>query len=161
MMKHLVLFGLLCIPSMVKAVVDKPKHVFVISHHCDEPLGSKLLTVFREEIRASHGYQLATAMTDDGGYDVVITLSVVCTENSLPTSEKVVSIAVIVGTGTCTADRCTILPDVTTLLSLLCSGNKGADCGKDLYSFLDDYMSGEGGRSFQQLSDARRKVLGN
>src|SRR5580698_4283999 len=103
MMKRLVLLALVCIPSIVKAVVDKPKHVFVISHHCTEPLGSKFLTAFREEIRASHGYQLATSLTDDGGYDVVLTVSVVCNENSLPTSEKVISVAVIIGTGTCTA----------------------------------------------------------
>jgi hypothetical protein len=158
--QRILVLCILCIPSCVLAV-DKPRHIFVISHYCGETLGSRVLAALRDEVRASHGYQLATSLTDDGGYDVVITLSVVCNENTLPTSEKVVSIAAILGTGTCTAGNCSIVPDATTLLSVLCSGNKGAECGKDIYSYLDGYFSGEGGRGFEALSDARKKAMSN
>jgi hypothetical protein len=146
--------------SATANAVEKPKFVFIKSH-CAGPLGEEILASFRQEVRASAGYQLATALTDDGGYDVVITAYVTCVESTLPSSERVVSVASIFGTGTCTAGSCSTSSNEPTLQAMLCSGKSGAGCGKDLYVSLDDYMSKEGGYIFRELSDSRKKALGN
>ena len=115
--------------------------------------------VLRQEIRASAGYQLATSLTDDGGYDVVVTAYISCVE-SMIVGERVASVASIFGTGTCTGDSCSVSSNEPTLQALLCSGRKGVQCGSDIYVSLDQYMSNEGGYIFRELSGSRKRVLG-
>ena len=160
-MRHFLLIaGLVSITLVASAVESKPKHVF-IKDSCGGPLGSEVVASLRQEIRASAGYQLASSLNDDGGYKVVITINVTCVESTLPTSERVVSIASIFGTGNCTFDSCSMASNESTLGASLCSGRSGAGCGKDLYVSLGDYMSREGGYIFLHLSEDRKKVLGN
>lgn len=160
MRRCFVVLGLL-LASLAANAVDKPKYVFV-KDSCTGLLGAEVLTFFRQEIRASAGYQLATSLTDDGGYDVVVTVYITCVESTLPTtSERVVSMASIFGTGTCTGGSCAVSSNEPTVGAALCSGKSGARCGRDLYVSLDGYMSKEGGRIFRQLSESRKRVLGN
>jgi hypothetical protein len=150
----------LLLASLTANAVEKPKSVFIKSY-CTGPLGTEILASFRQEIRASAGYQLATSLTDDGGYDVVVTAYITCVESTLPTSERVVSVASIFGTGTCTGGSCSVSSNEPTLQAMLCSGKRGTGCGRDLYVSLDDYMSKDGGYIFRQLSDSRKRALGN
>lgn len=152
------MFGLL-LASLAANAVDKPKHVF-IKGDCAGPLGAEIVTSLRQEIRASAGYQLATSLTDDGGYDVIITIYIECAESTLPTSKPIVSVASIFGTGTCTVGSCSISSNEHSLEAALCSGNNGVKCGKDLYVSLDEYMSKDGGEIFRLLSEGRKKALG-
>lgn len=140
------------------AVEPNPKHVFIRSD-CSGPLGSEIVASLREQIRESAGYQLATSLTDDGGYYVVLTIYLECLESALPSSERIVSIASIFGTGTCTFDSCHVTSNESTLEASLCSGKSGAACGKDLYVSLDEYMSKNGGYVFHTLSEGRKKAL--
>ncbi len=157
-MRTYFLVPVLLLASLTADAVEKPKSVFVKSN-CTGPLGSEILTSFRQEIRASAGYQLATSLTDDGGYDVVITAYISCVE-SMIVGERVASVASIFGTGTCTGDSCSISSNEPTLQALLCSGRKGVQCGRDIYVSLDQYMSNEGGYIFRELSESRKRVLG-
>ena len=75
---HLTIFALILVSLAANAVESKPKHVFVKSS-CKEPLGMEVLASFRQ-VGASAGYQLAKSLDDDGGYDVVITVDIVCGE---------------------------------------------------------------------------------
>jgi hypothetical protein len=151
---------ILIFSSIACGAVDKPKHIF-IRDFCTGPLGSEIMSSFRQEIRASAGYELAASLADHGGDEVVITVYVTCTESRLPTSERVVSVGSIFGTGTCSAaDSCHINSNESTLGALLCSGKSGTGCGKDLYVSMDDYMSKEGGEIFRYLSEGRKKALG-
>jgi len=160
MKTFLLILGLVSVSSIANAVESKPVHVFIRAS-CDGPLGSEVVASLRQEIRASAGYQLATSLDDDGGYKVVVTVNVTCVESTLPTSERVAAIASIFGTGTCTFGSCNMASNEFTLGASLCSGKTGAGCGRDLYVSLDTYMSGEGGANFRQLSEDRKKALGN
>ena len=148
--------------AAANAVESKPKHVFIKDSACDGQLSSSMMASLRQEIRASAGYQLAASLDDTGGKDVVITLYAVCLETTLPhsNSEHVVSLSTIFGTGTCTFGNCTVSSNESSLGAWLCSGNQGSSCGKDIYATLDQYMSKEGGRLFDNLSKERIKSLG-
>lgn len=149
---------LFLITLSAQAVEPAPKHVF-IRDTCDGPLGSEIVSSLRQQLRASGGYQVANALTDDGGYSVVITVYLSCVESVLPTGERVASVASIFGTGTCTAGSCTVTSNESTLGAELCSGRSGAGCGKDLYVSLDRYMNKSGGYIFNVLSDGRRRAF--
>lgn len=146
--------------ALAGAVENSPKHIFIKSD-CSGPLGSEIVTSLRDQIRASPGYQLAASLTDDGGYDVVLSVYIECTESTLPSSERIVSVASIFGTGTCTFGNCHISSNESTLRSAICSGKSGVSCGKDLYVSLDEYMDKDGGYIFRELSAGRKKALGN
>jgi hypothetical protein len=156
--KYLAIIGLLLISVTAHAVETKPKHVFIRSD-CDGTLGSEIVTSLRDAIRASPGYQLASSLTDDGGYDVVLTIYVECSESALPTGERIASVASIFGTATCTLGSCTVASNESTLEASLCSGTSGTRCGKDLYTTLDGYMSKSGEYLFDRLSESRQKAL--
>jgi len=158
--KFLLILAFVSTSLVANAVESKPMHVF-IKASCGGLLGSEILASLRQEIRASAGYQLATSLTDDGGYMVVITVNLTCVESTLPTSERVVSIASIFGAGTCTFGSCHMASNESTLGASLCSGKSGSGCGRDLYASLDEYMSREGGAMFRELSEDRKKALGN
>jgi hypothetical protein len=157
--RHLTIFALILVSLAANAVENKPKRVFVTSS-CKEPLGMEVLSSFRQEIRASAGYQLANSLNDDGGHDAVITVDVVCGE-AVIASVRMASVASLFGTGTCTFGTCSITPNQLTLQTQLCGENQGTRCGKALYVSLDEYMSKEGGSMFRELSEARKKALGN
>ena len=143
------------------AVEAKPKHVFIKDSACDGQVSASMMASLRQEIRASAGYQLATSLTDTGGHDVVITIYAVCVEGTLrPNSEHVVSVATIFGTGTCTFGSCNVTSNESSMGAWLCSGAQGSSCGKDIYTTLDQYMSKEGGRIFDDLSKERIKLMG-
>jgi hypothetical protein len=154
MKKYLVLFGLLATyPTLVHAVEPKPKHVF-IKADCQNTLGLEVVTSLRDAIRASAGYQLAENLTDDGGYGLVLTINVECTETTMPNGELVAAIASVVGHGSCSGPRnCNISPVAETLEASLCSGHQGAPCGRDLYNSMDSYMSRVGNYTFKFLSE--------
>lgn len=155
------LIAVLCLMGVSHAVEPKPKRVFLRTTGCDGILGSSIISSFRDAIRASAGYQLANSLDDSGGYEVVITVFSVCTETTNPVnSEHIASAATIFGTGTCTFGNCSVTSNEGTLQSNLCSGNKGAECGRLIYSSLDDYMGRTGGTIFDSLSSARVKALG-
>lgn len=156
---HLTIFALILVSLAANAVESKPKHVFVKSS-CKEPLGMEVLASFRQEVRASAGYQLAKSLDDDGGYDVVITVDIVCGEAEVSTV-RMASVASLFGTGTCTFGTCSITPNQLTLQAQFCGENQGPKCGKEIFVSLDVYMSGEGGDMFLKLSEARKKALGN
>jgi hypothetical protein len=154
MKKYLLLVGFLAMyPALAHAVEPKPKHIFVKTD-CQDTLGMEVATALREAIRASAGYQLAENLTDDGGYGLVITMNVECTESKMPNGELVVAIASVVGHGSCTGPRnCSISPFVETLEASLCSGSTGARCGRDLYNSMDLYMSNAGNYIFKTMSE--------
>jgi hypothetical protein len=156
---HLTIFALILVSLAANAVESKPKHVFVKSS-CKERLGMEVLASFRQEIRASAGYQLAKSLDDDGGYDVVITVDIVCGEAEV-SSVRMASVASLFGTGTCTFGTCSITPNQLTLQAQFCGESQGSKCGKEIFVSLDEYMSGEGGDIFRNLSEARKKALGN
>jgi len=156
---HWTLFAVILISLAANAVENKLKHVFVKSS-CKEPLGMEVVASFRQEVRASAGYQLANSLNDDGGHDAVITVDIVCGE-AVIASVRMASVASLFGTGTCTFGQCTITPNQFTLQTQLCGENQGARCGKAIFVSLDEYMSRDGGDMFHQLSEARRKALGN
>lgn len=160
MSKHVVVLGLFFVSLAASAVETKPKHVFVKAD-CAGPLGSEIAASLRHELRASSGYQLATSLDDDGGYDVVIAVYITCVETTLSPTERVVSVASIFGTGTCTLGSCNVTSHESSLAATLCSGNQGSGCGRELYVSLDGFMSEGGGRAFRQLSEARKKAVGN
>jgi hypothetical protein len=157
-MKKCLLLALLAASlSSAHAVDPKPKRVFVKAD-CSETLGSQIAASLREAIRASAGYQLADNLDDDGGYHVVLTIHLECTEAKSPTGEQIVSMASIFGTGTCTLGSCHITPAIDTLEASLCSGSKGQACGRDIYNTLDEYMSKSGGYVFRKLVELRQDV---
>lgn len=146
--------------TVAHGVDSPPKRVFLRARSCDEQLSSDIIASLRQEIRASAGYQLATSLSDSGGYEVVITVYATCVEAVLPTNrEHVASIAVIFGTGACTMGSCTVQSNESTLDAVLCSGRQAQVCGRNLYTSLDGYMSKGGGFIFDDLSRARIKVL--
>lgn len=152
-------FVLILASLTANAVENKPKHVFVKSS-CKEPLGMEAVASFRHEIRASAGYQLANSLNDEGGYDVVITVDIVCGEAVIG-SVRMASVASLFGTGTCTFGTCTTNPNQLTLQTQLCGESQGEQCGRAIFVSLDDYMSRDGGNMFRELSEARKKALGN
>ena len=162
MKKHVAISMLVSVLlAAANAVESKPKHVFIRDSACDGQVSSTMMAALRQEIRASAGYQLATSLSDTGGHDVVITVYVVCVEGTLPTnSEHVVSMATIFGTGTCTFGSCNVTSNESSMGAWLCSGHQGSSCGKDIYTTLDQYMSKDGGRIFDDLSKERIKSMG-
>lgn len=157
--RHLTMLALILAALAANGVEDRPKHVFVKSS-CKEPLGMEVLASFRQEIRASAGYQLATSLSDDGGHNVVITVDIVCGEEAVA-SVRMASVASLFGTGTCAFGTCSITPNQLTLEARLCGESQGAMCGKSIFVSLDEYMSRDGGHMFRELSEARKKALGN
>jgi len=146
--------------SAAHGVDTRPKHVFVKDTGCQGQLSSDVMASFRQEIRASAGYQIATSLSDSGGYEVVVTVYAMCIETVLPVNgEHVVSIATIFGTGTCTSGSCTVRSNESTLGAMLCSGREAQGCARDFYTSLDGYMSKGGGFIFDDLSRARIQVL--
>jgi hypothetical protein len=156
--KGLAVFVALLFTVAAHAVEAKPKHVFVKAD-CSGPLGSQIVTSLRDSIRASPGYQLATSLEDDGGLNAIITVFIECSESTLPTGERIVSIASIFGTGGCALGSCSITSNESTLQASLCSGKGGEGCGKDIYTVLDEYMTSEGGALFNWESEKRQKAL--
>jgi hypothetical protein len=137
-----------------------PKHVFLKNMGCDGQLSADIIASLRQEVRASAGYQLATSLDDSGGYEVVVTVYVVCIETLLAGSrEHVASLATIFGTATCTLGSCHVTSNEGSLGAMLCSGKQSQGCGRDLYTTLDQYMSGDGGFIFNSLSKARIKAM--
>jgi len=147
--------GFLLVSLTANAVEGRPKRVF-LKADCTGPLGQAVMASLKQEIRASSGYQLATSLNDDGGYGVVLTIYVECSESALPSSEAIVSIASIFGRGTCNGDTCSVHSDEDSLQASLCSGTSGVGCGKDLYTTLNEYMSTIGQDLFQRLSESRK-----
>jgi hypothetical protein len=139
------------------AVENKPKHVFVKSS-CKESVGIEVLASLRQEIRTSAGYQLANSLNDNGGNDVVITVDIVCAE-AVIASVRMVSVASLFGTGTCTFGTCSITPNQLTLQTQLCGESQAPKCGKAIFVSLDEYMSKDGGELFRELSEARKKAV--
>jgi hypothetical protein len=129
---HLTIFALVLVSLAANAVESKPRHVFVKSS-CKEPLGMEVLASFRQEIRASAGYQLAKSLDDDGGYDVVITVDIVCGEAEV-SSVRMASVASLFGTGTCTFGTCSITPNQLTLQAQFC-GKSGTQVWKRDFRF--------------------------
>jgi hypothetical protein len=156
--RHLTIFALILVSLVANAVENKPKHVFVKSS-CKEPLGMEVLASCRQGIRASAGYQLAKSLDDDGGYQVVVTVDIVCGEAEV-SSARMASVASLFGTGTCTFGTCSVTPNQLTLQAQFCGESQGPRCGKEIFVSLDEYMSGEGGDMFRELSEARKKSLG-
>jgi hypothetical protein len=150
--------ALLAFSMAAHAVETKTKHVF-IKADCAGPLGTEAIASLRDAIRASPGYQLTSSLLDDGGEYAVITIFVECSESTLPSGERIASIASIFGVGGCALGSCSITSNESTLQAALCSGNKGAGCGRDIYAVLDSYMSGEGGALFDWEAGKRKKVL--
>ena len=141
MMRRLILM-LVLLTSLTGYAVNVPKHVFIRASSCDGKIPSAVLTSFREEIRASKGYQLATSMTDDGGLGVVLTVYMNCAELTGQGNFGIASIATIYGQGRCVLGSCYVTSNEFTLRSALCGSNVALDCGRDLFRNLDDYWSG-------------------
>jgi hypothetical protein len=157
-MKKCLLLALLAASlTSAHAVDPKPKRVFVKAD-CSETLGSEIAASLREAIRASAGYQLADSLDDDGGYHVVLTIHIECSEVKSATGEPIVAMASIFGTSTCTLGNCNITPAIDTLEASLCSGSKGQACGRDIYNSLDEYMSKSGGYVYRKLVELRQDV---
>ena len=121
--------------------VDTPKHVFIRAS-CDGTIPSAVLTSFREEIRSSKGYQLATSLADDGGLGVVLTVYMTCTEiKDHNNNSGIAAIAAIYGQGRCVGS-CHVNSYESTLISVLCGSNNGVECGRDIFRDFDNYWSG-------------------
>ncbi|MGO9323517.1 MAG: hypothetical protein ACLP07_03065 [Terracidiphilus sp.] len=120
--------------------VETPKHVF-ISASCRGTIPSAVLTSFREEIRASKGYQLATSLTDDGGLGVVLTAYLSCTE-IMGNGSGIAAIAAIYGQGRCAFGSCHVNSYESTLTSMLCGSSNAVECGRDIFRDFDTYWSG-------------------
>jgi hypothetical protein len=160
--RALTIAALLLSTLTAHAVESNPKHVFIHTDpSCNGQLGSQIMSSFREAIRASAGYQIATNMRDDGGYGLVITVYVVCSETTLPANrERIISMASIFGTGVCLGPSdCHVTSNEAGLQTQLCSGSSGRACGADLLTGLDQYMSQDGGSIFDSLS--KEKVAGH
>lgn len=155
-MKKILTAAVLILSALAaQAVEANPKHVFIHTDpSCNGQLGSEMMTSFREAIRTSAGYQISTDMRDDGGYGLVITVYVVCSETTLPTNhERIISMASIFGTGVCVGpSNCHVTSNEAGLQTQLCSGTNGRACGADLLTGLDQYMSQDGGWIFNSLS---------
>ncbi len=149
----MVLLGLFSsIPSATAQ--ERPQSVF-IETRCSGSLSGEAIASLRDSIRQSSGYRLASAIDDDGGYKVVITLHIVCIEGKLFGGEGIASFASTVGRAACTFGSCNETFDKDSLATFLCSGPEAKGCGKDLYSRMDEYMSGPGQVPFGMLSKAR------
>ena len=148
---------LICISA--HAVEPAPKHVFVKAD-CSGPLGAEAVTSLKEAIRRSAGYQLASTLVDDGGYGVVLTVFLECSESVLRSKEAIISIASIFGTAVCDpTPSCIVTNEESSLEASLCSGNTGTECGRDLYLFLDQWMDKEGESWFRRRVEAGQKKL--
>lgn len=161
MRSYLIFLGLLFATMSGGAAEPGPKYIFV-TDDCAAPLGAEVVASFKQEVRASTHYQLAKDLMDDGGYRVVITIKITCSEKLSPTSERTVAVASIMGLGACSSFMsCTDSIYDQTLHASLCGGTEGVRCGRDLFLCLDEYMNGDGLYLFRLISEAQKKAAGN
>jgi hypothetical protein len=135
------IISLFLIASATCHAVETPKHVFVKAS-CTGKVSSAVIASLREEIRASHGYQLTNSLADDGGIGAVLTVYMTCTDISDDQTSDIAAVAAIYGQGRCVLGACHINSYESTLKSLLCGSNTAAECGRVLFRNFDDYWSG-------------------
>ena len=140
-MKRSILMLLLLSASLAGHAVETPKHVF-IKASCNGTIPAAMLAAFREEIRASNGYQLAASLTDDGGLGTVLTVYMTCTEITGEGNSGIAAIATIYGQGRCLFGSCHVSSNESTLRSVLCGSNNATECGRMLFRDFDNYSSG-------------------
>jgi hypothetical protein len=121
--------------------LNNPKNVFVRAS-CNGRIASAVVTSFREEIRRSQGYQLASSLSDDAGKGAVLTVYLTCTELNSGPNSGIAAVAAIYGQGRCIAGSCHVNSYESTLRSVLCGSNTAEDCGRDLFRDFDNYWSG-------------------
>jgi hypothetical protein len=140
MLKRFLLVFAFCCPLTCYAV-DVPKAVFIKATSCTDTIPAAAVSSFREEIRGSNGYRLASSLTDDGGLGVVLTIYLNCAQDGEGRS-GIASIATIYGGGRCVLGSCHVNSYESTLQSLICGGNVAKDCGKEMFTAFDNFWSG-------------------
>lgn len=114
---------------------DVPKPVF-IRGTCLDPISSKALSSFKEEMQKSQKYELVRDMSDEGQMDVVLTINISCGEH-----QNVAAISTVFGRAKCFGVKnCHHAIDGSSLRADLCEASKALECGQALFRAFDDYV---------------------
>jgi hypothetical protein len=120
---------------LVASAADVPKPVF-IRGTCLDPISSKVLSSFKEEIRKSRKYGLVRDMSDEGRMDMVLTINISCGEH-----QNVAAIATVFGRAKCFGvENCHHAVDGSSLRAESCEASNALECGQALFRAFDDYV---------------------
>jgi hypothetical protein len=130
-----ILICCLALALLTASGAEAPKSVF-IHGTCDGKISSAALSSLREELRASHKYQLVGTL-DERPTDLVLMLYVNCTEH-----DDVGAIAFAFGQAKCFGSKnCRAAVDGSSVRSALCDWSATAECGRALFKAFDEYVS--------------------
>lgn len=132
----LILILLFILVSLAANATESPRPVSVKAA-CLGKISSAILSSFREEIRTSQKYRLVPNLSDNGAFDIVLTVNVDCTEGN-----NSVAVATVFGAAKCfSVKNCHLSVDGSSLKSDLCDSNGATECGRTLFKAFDTYMS--------------------
>ena len=104
---------------------------------CDGKLSSVVVSSLKDAIGGSGKFRLVSSLDDDGRFDTVQTIYMVCRENN-----DVTAVATSYGIAKCrTKTQCASVQDGASLNVALCNANLSADCGRALFKGFEFYLN--------------------
>jgi len=135
-MRKLILFVFLATSSLASRANDAAQGLF-LKASCDGKLSSVVLSSLKDAIIASQKYRLVSSLDDDGRFDTVQTIYLVCRENN-----DFTAVATSYGIAKCrTKAQCASVQDGVSLQVALCNANLSADCGRALFKAFQFYLN--------------------
>jgi hypothetical protein len=135
-MRKLILVVLLATSSLTSHANDATQGLF-LKTRCEGKLSSVVLSSLKDAIRASQKFRLVSSLDDEGRFDTVQTIYMMCTENN-----DVTAVATSYGIAKCrTKTQCASVQDGVSLNVALCNANLSADCGRALLKGFEFYLN--------------------
>jgi len=115
---------------------DAAQGLFLKSR-CEGKLSSLVLSSLKDAVTASQKFRLLSRLDDDGRFDTVQTIYMMCTENN-----DVTAVATSYGIAKCrTKTQCASVQDGASLNVALCNADRSADCGRALWKAFEFYLN--------------------
>ncbi len=135
-MRKLILLLFLATSSLASHANDAAQGLF-LKTRCEGKLSSVVLSSLKDPISASQKFRLISSLDDDGRFDTVQTISMMCVEN-----DDVTAVATSYGIAKCrTKTQCASVQDGVSLNAALCKANQSADCGRALFKTFEFYLN--------------------
>jgi hypothetical protein len=135
-MRKLILVVFLATSSLASNANDAAQGLF-LKTRCEGKLSSVVLSSLKDAIGASQKFRLVSSLDDDGRFDTVQTIYMMCTENN-----DVTAVATSYGIAEChTKTQCASVQDGASLNVALCNANLSADCGRALFKGFEFYLN--------------------
>ena len=135
-MHKLILAVFLATSSLASHANDAAQGLF-LKTSCEGKLSSVVVSSLKDAISASQKFRLVSSLDDDGRFDTVQTIYMVCRENN-----DVTAVATSYGIAKCrNKNQCASVQDGVSLNVALCNANLSADCGRALFKAFEFYIN--------------------